>query len=199
MNLDVQETCPQTCHYFDGAGVTDAVLPLLLGDRQAEPMRLLVGFFKVLILFWVLLWATTVGAWEGVVTKVLDGDSMLVKQKKRTVTVRLYGIDCPEYNQPYASAAKKTVQKMVLGQKVRIQPMDTDQYRRTVALVTFRGQILNVELVRRGLAWVYPRYCKKQPLCRQLRDIEGVARANRVGLWQRSAPVPPWKWRQHRR
>ncbi|NLX17734.1 MAG: thermonuclease family protein, partial [Desulfobulbus sp.] len=95
--------------------------------------------------------------------------------------------------------AKRFVQNMVHRKTVRIDPMDTDPYRRTVALVTYRGQIVNVELVRRGLAWVYPRYCTKQPLCRELRNIEHAAKVNRVGLWQRTAPVPPWKWRQKRR
>lgn len=152
---------------------------------------------------WVIVLASSTGAqalaWEGTVTRVLDGDSILVRHQGETITIRLYGIDCPEYGQPYWQEAKEAVQDMVLGKKVRIESMDTDQYGRTVGLVGVRGGLVNAELVRQGMAWVYTRYCTQQSLCRSLRDIEDAARMNRVGLWRDRTPTAPWVWKHSRR
>ena len=152
---------------------------------------------------WVIIAAGIVGnnalAWEGTATRVLDGDTILVRSDGGTVTIRLYGIDCPEYGQPYWQEAKEAVQDMVLGKKVRIESMDTDQYGRTVALVVVRGGLVNAELVRQGMAWVYTHYCKQPTLCHGLHEIEKSARGNRVGLWRERNPTPPWIWKHSRR
>jgi endonuclease YncB( thermonuclease family) len=143
--------------------------------------------------------ATRAMAWEGAATRVLDGDTILVRNEGGTVTIRLYGIDCPEYGQPYWQEAKGAIQNMVLGKKVRIESMDTDQYGRTVGLVGVRGGLVNAELVRQGMAWVYTHYCTQQPLCRSLNEIEDAARMNGVGLWRDRKPTPPWVWKHSRR
>lgn len=143
--------------------------------------------------------ATRAMAWEGTATRVLDGDTILVRIEGGTVTIRLYGIDCPEYGQPYWQEAKGAIQNMVLGKKVRIESMDTDQYGRTVGLVGVRGGLVNAELVRQGMAWVYTHYCTQQPLCRSLHEIEDAARMNGVGLWRDRKPTPPWVWKHSRR
>jgi endonuclease YncB( thermonuclease family) len=58
-----------------------------------------------------------------------------------------------------------------------------------VALVRKQGGLLNSELVRNGLAWVYPRYCHAQPLCTELELLERGARRQRLGLWREKAPM----------
>ena len=148
------------------------------------------------------LWAGQVEAkavvWEGLVTRVLDGDSLRIKQGKKTVTIRLYGIDSPEYGQPHWQEAKERVSALTLRKEVRVEVVTTDQYGRAVALVSYRGQLINAEMVGRGLAWVYRRYCTMQPLCARLDALEEVARAGRLGVWRDPRPVPPWEWR-HRK
>jgi len=147
---------------------------------------------------WVGLVEAKVVVWEGVVTRVIDGDSLRIKRGKKPVTIRLYGIDSPEYGQPYWREAKERASALVLGKTVRVEPMATDQYGRTVALVSYRGQLINAEMVGRGLAWVYRRYCTTQPLCARFDALEEVARASRLGVWREQRPVPPWEWR-HRK
>ncbi len=137
-------------------------------------------------------------AWEGTVTHVIDGDSIQVTRGNQLLTIRLYGIDTPEHGQDFAQEAKEASRSLVLGEKVEIKQMDIDHYDRAVALVIVRGGLLNGELLRRGLAWFYPRYCTAQPLCRKLQDLEQTARAERRGLWQARNPVPPWVWRHGR-
>jgi len=133
--------------------------------------------------------------WEGVVTRVIDGDSLRIRQGNQVVTVRLYGIDSPEHGQPYWRKARNAASDLVIGKTVRVETVTTDQYGRTVALVDFRGQLLNAEMVGRGLAWVYRHYCTSQPLCGRLDALEELARSGRRGLWQDQRPTPPWIWR----
>jgi len=144
-----------------------------------------------------LLWMVQpASAWEGMVVKVLDGDSLQVKVNGRTVEIRLYGIDAPEYKQPYSNKAKQFVRRMAGGQEVSVEKMDVDRYGRLVALVSVGDRLVNRELVAAGLAWYYPRYCRKQPLCRELAELEDKARQEKKGLWRDPAPVSPWEWKR---
>jgi endonuclease YncB( thermonuclease family) len=140
-------------------------------------------------------WSVPASAWDGRVTKVLDGDSFRVRHGRTITNIRLYGIDTPEYGQTGWQRAKQKTSALVKGARVSIQPMDVDRYGRTVALVSIGGQLLNAELVRGGWAWVYPRYCHAQPLCRQMKILEKDARTYRRGIWQQKHPVPPWVWK----
>jgi micrococcal nuclease len=137
-------------------------------------------------------------AWEGYVTGTADGDSFKVAKGKggRAYEVRLYGIDSPEYGQPNWQEARALTKKLVLGKFVNIEPLDTDRYGRIIALVRQQGQLVNSELVRNGLAWVYPQYCQAQPLCNDLKVLEQAARKQRLGVWREKAPTPPWQWRR---
>lgn len=139
-----------------------------------------------------------VRAWEAVATHMQDGDSFRVRQGRTIHTIRLYGIDCPEYQQPGGQQAKKMTASLVKGRRLDVFPVDTDRYGRIVAVVTVDGRVLNAELIRAGWAWVYPRYCTSQPLCRQWEALEREARRARQGIWQDPAPEAPWQWKSHR-
>lgn len=132
------------------------------------------------------------------VKKVIDGDSLLVATARGNIEVRLYGVDCPEYDQPFSREAKIFTQKAVLGKKVIIEPVAEDFYGRTVAIVAQGADTINRELVQAGLAWVYPRYCKKA-FCTSWKEDEGTARKEKMGLWQDAQPNPPWKWKKSKR
>jgi endonuclease YncB( thermonuclease family) len=64
--------------------------------------------------------------------------------------------DCPEYNQPFSKEAKALVKARFYRKKVLVRPQYYDSYKRLVAIVDYGDQTLNAELVRAGLAWVYP-------------------------------------------
>jgi len=134
----------------------------------------------------------------GVVKKIIDGDSLLIKAGRKTIEVRLYGIDCPEYDQPFSAAAKALVRRKVYGKKVLVQPLYTDSYRRLVAIVTYGDHTLNSDLVQSGLAWIYPQYCRKK-ICRAWQEREESARTMKKGIWSRSRPISPWKWKKQKR
>lgn len=129
------------------------------------------------------------------VKKIIDGDSLLVVSAGQTVEVRLYGIDSPEYRQPFSRAAKKMVRKKVGECNVLVQPEYYDKYDRMVAIVRCGDETLNGELVQAGLAWVSPYFCRKD-ICSSWRKLENSARESKRGLWRDKHPVPPWQWKR---
>ncbi|MDK9707932.1 MAG: thermonuclease family protein [Desulforhopalus sp.] len=139
--------------------------------------------------------ADTGESFLGTVKKVIDGDSLLIAAKGITIEVRLYGLDAPEHNQPFADAAKQFVKNWVNGDRVTVFPEYIDSYKRTVAVVEKGKQVLNRDLVKAGFAWVSPRYCHKD-FCRKWMEMEERARYDRWGLWQDTSPVAPWIWKR---
>lgn len=128
---------------------------------------------------------------------VRDGDTLTVQDSANTITIlRLYGIDAPEIKQPYGQRAKRKVSALALHKVLDVEPLDTDRYGRTVALVRLQdGTLLNEVLVAEGLAWVYPEYCHLD-LCVRLRELENQARRERRGLWAATNPERPADWRR---
>jgi endonuclease YncB( thermonuclease family) len=134
---------------------------------------------------------------SGYVKKIIDGDSMIVYAKKASIEVRLYGIDCPEYDQPFAKQAKKFVKSKIKKKKILVQPLYYDSYGRLVAVITHGNGVLNAEIVEAGLAWVYPKYCKKR-FCKAWKKLERTSKRLNRGIWQDTKPIPPWKWRRNK-
>lgn len=88
---------------------------------------------------------------------------------------------------------------MVHGQVVDVVEVDSDRYGRTVGIVTLPdGRMLNQELVRAGLAWVYTQYCKAA-VCAEWDELQGIAHKKGKGLWADASPVAPWEWRKGQR
>lgn len=138
-------------------------------------------------------------AWEGLVVKVIDGDSLKIQREGEVHEVRLYGIDTPEYKQPFSNKAKQFTKRLVYRKVVSVVEKDIDRYGRIVGVVMTKEKLVNRELVREGLAWYYPRYCRSQPLCGELKRIEQTARSQHRGLWKDDNPVAPWDWKRQAR
>lgn len=132
-------------------------------------------------------------SFRGQVVEVTDGDTYDVRRNSgATVTVRLFGVDAPESNQPYGRAATRTARGYVQGRAVRVVPRETGRYGRTIARIRIGGRSLAELLVRDGFAWHYDRYA---PNATALARLERQARNADRGLWAASDPVPPWNWR----
>lgn len=131
------------------------------------------------------------------VTKIIDGDTIMIATGAEDIKVRLWGIDTPEYRQPYSKAAKKVTRKLLQYATVDLLVKDHDSYGRMVAVVTMKdGESVNELLVKSGYAWVHIYYCK-EPVCETWKALEKEARINRLGLWQEAEPVAPWVWKRH--
>jgi endonuclease YncB( thermonuclease family) len=133
-----------------------------------------------------------------VVTKVIDGDSLEVRSNDTLKTIRLYGIDSPEWKQPFSRKAKSYLEKRLLKHEVELEVLYDDRFGRSVALVYHRGINVNQLLVQEGLAWVHVYYCHKE-ICENWKRLEQIARSKKIGLWQDNRPVPPWVWKRVKR
>lgn len=139
---------------------------------------------------------------EGLVVGVADGDTLTVRgDDRRQHRVRLAGIDAPEKRQDFGQRSKQSLSELAYRQHVRVEVAKEDRYGRSVGTV-LRGTLdVNLEQVRRGLAWHYKQYQHEQrPADREAyAAAEDEARASRRGLWSMPQPTAPWAYRRHPR
>jgi len=123
---------------------------------------------------------TAVPTFTARVTAVIDGDTIdVVSVDKRTVRIRLEGIDCPEAGQPFSNVARNFTRTLLFDKTVTVRPIDTDRYGRTVARVVIDGKEASVALVSAGLAWVFTTYSND----RTLEAAEADAKRAKRGGW----------------
>jgi len=134
----------------------------------------------------------TATAWSGKCVGVSDGDTISVMHEGKAEEIKLYGIDCPEMEQPFGMRAKQFTSDMVFGKVVVIKAVTRDSDGKTVAWVFADGKILNAELVRVGLAWQYKQYSREEDLAL----FEANAWGKKIGLWSDSNSIPPRDWRR---
>ena len=138
------------------------------------------------------------GTMRGVVIVVIDGDTVLFRPdhyrdtSRAFVKIRLADIDAPEKDQPYGDVATRALTTLVLNQQVEVDTVAIDVYGRTIARIRKGAMQVNVALVRRGFAWASTRSRRDSAL----KDAQREARTARRGLWQGTAPTPPWAWRR---
>src|SRR5215470_4939736 len=102
------------------------------------------------------------------VSSVVDGDTIRVDLRGRTITVRLIGVDTPEVAdrndpaappQPFACEAAAYTRRTLTGKAVRLEyePEERlDRYGRSLAYVFLDdGTFFNRELIRGGYARAY--------------------------------------------
>ena len=151
------------------------------------------------------------GEITGKVVSIADGDTItILTAEKKQVKIRLNGIDAPERGQPFGRNAKQFISDKIGGQMVRVVTHGEDRYGRTIGNVYsivydpnvftpygdeyhLKPRLVNLELVRAGLAWHYVRYA---PDNKELAEAEKQAREKKLGLWADASPVAPWDWRK---
>jgi micrococcal nuclease len=148
---------------------------------------------------------TAVMTFQGKVMQVKDGDTIVVLPEEggQVVTCRLYGIDAPETShprfgkigQPYGEEASRELKKLILGQSVQVKTTGQKTYGRELCIINKDRKDINLEMVRRGMAWAYRHYLKR-PYASEYIEAESEARAKRLGLWKDNNPTPPWEFRK---
>jgi micrococcal nuclease len=126
-------------------------------------------------------------AWAQLVTRVVDGDTIVVAG---VGTVRLIGVDTPEIVDPrapvqfFGKEASEFTRRMAERKVVRLEfdAQRTDKYRRTLSYVYLPdGTFLNAEIVKQGFGHAYVEYPFKY--LDQFRTYEREAREGWRGLW----------------
>lgn len=156
------------------------------------------GALFLALVFWLSAGASAADL-HGKVVGVSDGDTVTVLDaEKNQHKVRLAGIDAPEQAQAFGQASKKSLSDMAYGKQAQVNWDKRDRYGRIVGKVSIDKIDVCLEQVRRGMAWHYKQYQREQsPADRQAyAAAEDLARANHIGLWRDTNPVPPWDFRR---
>ena len=124
------------------------------------------------------------------VVEVVDGDTIKVRMKGKTETVRFLLVDTPETKhprmgvQPYGPEASRFTKSLLSGKTVELEKdvQERDKYGRLLMYVYVDGKSVQKELLKKGLARVavYPPNVKYVD---EYRKIEREARRKGVGIW----------------
>jgi len=126
---------------------------------------------------------------------IKDGDTIEVLYKKEPIIVRLEHIDCPEKKQPFGQRAKQFTSNFCFGKKVKvISNGKYDRYRRLIAVIEYKNQNLNKELVANGYALHFKKYSKDS----SYNGLEEQARAHKKGMWSQEKIIEPWLFRKRK-
>jgi endonuclease YncB( thermonuclease family) len=124
----------------------------------------------------------SIRTFEGIVKKVVDGDSVTVVTTESTkLRVRFYGIDAPEIRhgrhagQPCGQDAKRVLEEKVLGRWIILETHSVDRYKRVIGIIHIGSRNINEEMVMEGWAWAYREYLKG-PYVSEFIDAERRAR-----------------------
>lgn len=134
---------------------------------------------------------------HGQVIGVVGGDVItLVDARQREHQLRLAFIDAPMPGQPFADEAQSALSAMVLGRQVtaKIRGRDQDGIA-AVEVVEPHGHVVNLELVRRGLAWRDYFDAQNQPDREQYQAALTEAQQARQGLWSQDRVEAPREFR----
>jgi endonuclease YncB( thermonuclease family) len=82
---------------------------------------------------------------------IIDGDSAKVLRDKKTIEVRLVGIDAPEMDQPFGKQSKRFVSKLIFGKTVDVKDLGLDRYNRTLGYITEGSTEVNEAIVAAGI------------------------------------------------
>lgn len=137
---------------------------------------------------------------KATVVGIADGDTVTVLDStKRQHKIRLMGIDAPEKAQAFGNRSKQSLSTLAYGQTVSVEWSKTDRYGRLVGkLLSAKGTDINLEQVKRGMAWHYKDYQREQPPedRASYAAAEEDARESRRGLWADPNPIAPWLFRK---
>lgn len=134
---------------------------------------------------------------HGQVIGVVGGDIItLVDARQREHQLRLAFIDAPVPGQPFADEAQTALSAMVPGRQVTAQIRGRDQNGiAAVEVVEPHGHVVNLELVRRGLAWRDYFDAQAQPDSEQYQAALSEAQRARQGLWSQDRVEAPRDFR----
>jgi len=119
------------------------------------------------------------------VIRVIDGDTIEVKNDNGKYEVRLLGINTPEKGNPYYQDAKEFL-KEIENKSIELarDKEDTDKYKRKLRYVFYNGRFINIEILEKGLATTF--MIENLVYEKKFRYAENFSMKNEIGLWEKS-------------
>lgn len=122
------------------------------------------------------------------VKKVVDGDTLVVEQNSAEQTVRLIGIDAPEFNEDGAKEATIRLKELVEGKEVILESdesqSDKDVYGRILRYIYVDNILINQKMIEEGLSeeYTFKTAYKYQD---NFKSAEISAKDKGLGVWGR--------------
>lgn len=141
--------------------------------------------------------AASKATWSGVVTYVVDGDTVRVRRLGggKPVSIRIDGIDAPEICQAGGAESRDALKRRVLGKRIAVHGNSRDEYGRLLARIALNNQDQGKWMVSQGFAWSYRYRNNAGPYVLQQRR----AKAAGLGLFSRTQEQPPVYPREFRK
>ena len=168
-------------------------------------MRIIIALIGLLSLFSFNDAYSETGEFNGVVSKVWDGDTIHVLYEKKIIKIRLSHIDAPERKQTHGIKSKEFLEGMILNKPVTVSCKMKDGgwekgfYGRPICNIflyeTNSPTYINAKMIKSGNAWVYQRERNNDYLI----NLEKDAKMNKRGLWNISSPIEPWMYRKSKK
>ncbi|HIU50505.1 MAG TPA: thermonuclease family protein [Candidatus Limousia pullorum] len=124
------------------------------------------------------------------VTKVIDGDTIIVDFHDEETTIKLIGIDAPEAvseekSCPYGEISKEYLKNRLEGEYVDIEYDNdtTDSSGRNLAYIYIGNEMLNETLVKNGYAVFSPSTEDTNRYNNRLIEAQKYAQENKLGMW----------------
>lgn len=125
-----------------------------------------------------------------------DGDTCRTISGER---IRFACIDAPELDQPYGQASRDHLRSLVGGKTIRIERKGTDRYNRTIGALYINNKLVQLEQIKAGTAWANERFKRDCPDWKSIESEFNKAKGNRIGLFNTTTAIEPWRWRKIRR
>jgi micrococcal nuclease len=123
--------------------------------------------------------------------KVLDGDTVIIRDDAHTYHLRLLDIDAPESQQSFGKQSKRSLSELC-RETIAVGQESIDMYGRTLGHLYCNNIDASEFQIAQGMAWFNSRYSKRT----DLELLQQQAQQQALGLWQQEKPVPPWVWRK---
>ena len=145
-----------------------------------------------------LLFSANAFAFDGLVTKVYDGDTLtVINPLGLAEKIRLSKLDAPELKafkwgeQPYGQQARDALFNLCAGKIATVVKKSKDKYGRTVASVNCQNIDVTAYMIQNGDAWAY-----RYSATKALRLMQITAKEKGLGLWALENPIEPILWRK---
>ncbi len=135
---------------------------------------------------------------------VHDGDTIRVNCSGDVKKIRFACIDAPELAQPMGTESRDYLRSLLseTGDKVKIQPITTDKYGRTVAQLwrttTIGEELVQSRMASAGMAYPYERYSSDCPDWSAVTSSSSRAQSERRGIYSQDLEKP-WDYRKSKR
>jgi endonuclease YncB( thermonuclease family) len=146
--------------------------------------------------------AASLPEYEVVPRSIYDGDTLRVRSPKGEVKVRFACIDAPELNQPLGQESRNYLRSIIKkgNNKVKLQPITTDRYGRTVAQLWNGNGLIQSQMAIAGMAYGYEQYKKDCPNWSAIESTQAQAQEAKAGVWKLpNGGQRPWDYRKSNR